>query len=85
MTNPYKSVACLLMAVTGLFASWFTYASNRVAQDAEVTILSSNLANGGTVGEWGLSALAEADGHCVLFDAGPLPRHRAEKYCSAEA
>ena len=44
-----------------------------VADAATVTILSSNLANGATVGEWGLSALVEVDGRCVLFDAGRHP------------
>ncbi len=43
------------------------------ANNVTVTILSSNLANGGTVGEWGLSALVQADGQCVLFDAGRYP------------
>jgi 7,8-dihydropterin-6-yl-methyl-4-(beta-D-ribofuranosyl)aminobenzene 5'-phosphate synthase len=42
-------------------------------QTATVTILSSNLANGSAVGEWGLSALVEVDGRCVLFDAGRHP------------
>lgn len=42
-------------------------------ESARVTILSSNLANGSTVGEWGLSALVEVDGRCVLFDAGRHP------------
>ena len=41
-----------------------------VAAAATVTILSSNLADGSTVGEWGLSALVEVDGRCVLFDTG---------------
>lgn len=45
----------------------------RRASDVTVTILSSNLANGATVGEWGLSALVQADGQCVLFDAGRYP------------
>jgi 7,8-dihydropterin-6-yl-methyl-4-(beta-D-ribofuranosyl)aminobenzene 5'-phosphate synthase len=44
-----------------------------VAESVSVTILSSNLANGATVGEWGFSALVEVDGHCVLFDAGRYP------------
>ena len=44
-----------------------------VAEAVSVTILSSNLANGSTVGEWGLSALVEFDGQCVLFDAGRYP------------
>jgi 7,8-dihydropterin-6-yl-methyl-4-(beta-D-ribofuranosyl)aminobenzene 5'-phosphate synthase len=46
---------------------------NAMAEAVSVTILSSNLANGATVGEWGLSALVEADGQCVLFDAGRYP------------
>ncbi|HBU56822.1 MAG TPA: MBL fold metallo-hydrolase [Gemmatimonadetes bacterium] len=52
-----------------------------VAQNVTVTILSSNLANGNSVGEWGLSALVQADGACVLFDAGRHPEtviHNAE-------
>jgi 7,8-dihydropterin-6-yl-methyl-4-(beta-D-ribofuranosyl)aminobenzene 5'-phosphate synthase len=44
-----------------------------VARSVEVTILSSNLASGATVGEWGFSALVEVDGQCVLFDAGRYP------------
>jgi 7,8-dihydropterin-6-yl-methyl-4-(beta-D-ribofuranosyl)aminobenzene 5'-phosphate synthase len=40
------------------------------AEDVEVTILSSNLASGSTIGEWGFSALAKVDGQCVLFDTG---------------
>jgi 7,8-dihydropterin-6-yl-methyl-4-(beta-D-ribofuranosyl)aminobenzene 5'-phosphate synthase len=45
----------------------------RSADDVSVTILSSNLADGATVGEWGLSAFVEADGQCVLFDVGRYP------------
>ncbi|MEO2196181.1 MAG: MBL fold metallo-hydrolase [bacterium] len=48
-------------------------AATRVAENVTVTILSSNLANGATIGEWGLSALVTADGQCVLFDAGRHP------------
>ena len=48
-------------------------ASDNVAESVSVTILSSNLANGNTVGEWGFSALVEVDGRCILFDAGNFP------------
>ena len=48
-------------------------AAPAVAEVASVTILSSNLADGSTVGEWGLSALVEVDGQCVLFDTGRHP------------
>ena len=44
--------------------------TTQAAESVEVTILSSNLADGSTVGEWGFSALAKVDGQCVLFDAG---------------
>jgi len=47
--------------------------AGNVAQAVSVTILSSNLANGPTVGEWGFSALVEVDGRCVLFDTGRYP------------
>lgn len=43
------------------------------AERVKVTILSSNLASGSTVGEWGFSALIEVDGRCALFDAGYNP------------
>lgn len=48
-------------------------ANPRAAESVTVTILSSNLASGGTVGEWGFSALVEVDGRCILFDAGNYP------------
>lgn len=77
--------------IAPLTAAFFLslYSVNTIAEDnrsvvnkAEVTILSSNLANGATVGEWGLSALVEVDGHCILFDAG---RHEDTVIRNAEA
>ena len=47
--------------------------SGPLASNVQVTILSSNLASGATVGEWGFSALVEVDGRCILFDAGRYP------------
>src|SRR5277367_3737564 len=38
----------------------------------KVTILSTMLADEG-IGEWGFSALVEADGHKILFDTGARP------------
>ncbi len=37
-----------------------------------VTVLSTNVADAG-IGEWGFSALVEADGHRILFDTGTYP------------
>jgi len=36
----------------------------------KITILSTMLADGDELGEWGFSALVEADGHRILFDTG---------------
>lgn len=47
--------------------------NSRSAETVAVTILSSNLANVATIGEWGFSALVEVDGRCILFDAGNYP------------
>ena len=63
------SLSCLLAIQTAVAAAQ----DENKANDVEVTILSSNLANGAAVGEWGLSELVEVDGHCILFDAGRYP------------
>lgn len=60
-------------AATLLLCSTVAAQARAMAESAEVTILSSNLASARVVGEWGFSALAEVDGHCVLFDAGRDP------------
>ena len=41
-------------------------------QSFKVLILSTMLAESG-IGEWGFSALVEADGHQILFDTGKYP------------
>jgi 7,8-dihydropterin-6-yl-methyl-4-(beta-D-ribofuranosyl)aminobenzene 5'-phosphate synthase len=43
--------------------------SGRV-QSLKITILSTMLADGQELGEWGFAALVEADGHRILFDTG---------------
>jgi len=42
-------------------------------QSLKVTILSTMLADGNELGEWGFAALVEADGHRILFDTGAHP------------
>src|SRR5580698_4102339 len=39
----------------------------------KITVLSTMLADGGGLGEWGFSALVEADGHRILYDTGAHP------------
>lgn len=64
-------LAAALMLLVSVVSNHHAMAADaRSADSVEVTILSSNLANVSTIGEWGFSALVEVDGHCVLFDAG---------------
>lgn len=49
-----------------------TSALGNTADNAKVTILSTNLSDGG-IGEWGFAALAQVDGRCILFDTGLHP------------
>src|SRR6202522_1099201 len=51
------------------FARAEAVASGRV-QALKITILSTMLADGDELGEWGFSALVEVDGHRILFDTG---------------
>ena len=71
MTTMTALVAALTVTTSGSAAA--DVPERRTASEVQVTVLSSNLANGATVGEWGLSALVEVDGQCVLFDAGRYP------------
>jgi 7,8-dihydropterin-6-yl-methyl-4-(beta-D-ribofuranosyl)aminobenzene 5'-phosphate synthase len=48
-------------------------ASPRRIKALEVVVLSTMLADRAGVGEWGFSALVEAEGHRVLFDTGARP------------
>lgn len=43
-------------------------------KNLKVTVLSTMLADEPGIGEWGFSALIEADGHRILFDTGAYPR-----------
>ena len=52
-------------------ASGFARKEARV-ENLKVLLLSTMLAEDG-IGEWGFSALVEADGHRILFDAGRYP------------
>jgi 7,8-dihydropterin-6-yl-methyl-4-(beta-D-ribofuranosyl)aminobenzene 5'-phosphate synthase len=39
-------------------------------RELKITVLSTMLADGDELGEWGFAALVEADGHRILFDTG---------------
>lgn len=60
-----------LILVLFLFVK-FSYGQNTKVEDFKVTILSTMLSDF-YVGEWGFSALIEADGKKILFDTGSRP------------
>ena len=63
-------VLALIVAVSAVRAD--PAGSGRV-QKLRITILSTMLADGDELGEWGFAALVEADGHRILFDTGAHP------------
>jgi 7,8-dihydropterin-6-yl-methyl-4-(beta-D-ribofuranosyl)aminobenzene 5'-phosphate synthase len=73
----YRSInipLAIVVVLAGTSAGRAIPAQERAeAEKVRITILSSNLANVGMVGEWGFSALVEVDDRCVLFDSGWSP------------
>ena len=74
MKQRKRIIGALLLAM--LFLSHSTISaqesSKTQVQSLRVLILSTMLAESG-IGEWGFSALVEADGHRLLFDTGRYP------------
>ncbi len=70
-TNPLAALiataALLFSATAGFAASSETRGQVRALK---ITVLSTMLADGSELGEWGFAALIEADGHRLLFDTG---------------
>ncbi|MEC8144264.1 MAG: MBL fold metallo-hydrolase [Pseudomonadota bacterium] len=64
------SIIARLLTVLLVMGATNSQADDDVAHTAKVTVLSSNLANGATTGEWGFSAIVQTADHCTLFDAG---------------
>jgi 7,8-dihydropterin-6-yl-methyl-4-(beta-D-ribofuranosyl)aminobenzene 5'-phosphate synthase len=48
--------------------------ANDLVDEADIQILSTNLADNGTRGEWGFSALVKTGNSCLLWDAGRYPK-----------
>ena len=64
------SIIATLLTVLLVTGATSSLADDDIAHAAKVTVLSSNLANGATTGEWGFSAMVQTADHCTLFDAG---------------
>ena len=63
-------LVCLL---TCLHTAGAADIAHKPVHSLKITVLSTMLADPG-IGEWGFSALVEADGHKILFDTGARPR-----------
>ena len=48
----------------------FLFSSNLKSTEYEITILATNIANFGGIGEWSFSALLESEEESILFDTG---------------
>lgn len=72
MATLRTSIGSLLLALS-LLSSAASAAPAHIVTKLKVTVLSTMLADGDQLGEWGYSALVEADGHKILFDTGFHP------------
>src|SRR6478672_1387407 len=68
MANLLRCALSLLSASLA-FGAEPSSASGKV-RAVKVTVLSTMLADGDELGEWGFAALVEVDGHRILFDTG---------------
>src|SRR5687768_3089384 len=59
-------LACICTGVLGADIP----AVRQTVRAVKVTVLSTMLADGAELGEWGFAALVEMDGHRLLFDTG---------------
>src|SRR6478736_7463642 len=62
-------VLSLFLLITAARAEPAPTGTARV-KSLKITVLSTMLADGRELGEWGFAALAEVDGHRILFDTG---------------
>jgi 7,8-dihydropterin-6-yl-methyl-4-(beta-D-ribofuranosyl)aminobenzene 5'-phosphate synthase len=66
----------MLKILVAIAAAWVPSAAHGAPEahghvrSLKITILSTMLADGNELGEWGFAALVEADGHRILFDTG---------------
>jgi len=68
--NIPKIAGVWLLGLATLCGTTEAAPENSRVRSLKITILSTMLADGAELGEWGFSALVEADGHRLLFDTG---------------
>ena len=54
----------------------FLFSANIKSTEYEITILATNIANFGGIGEWSFSALLESEDESCLLYTSPSPRDR---------
>jgi len=65
--------AFVSLSACAVFSAAMPASAARKVTALKITILSTMLADYGTLGEWGFSALVEVDGRRMLFDSGAHP------------
>ena len=60
----------MILKFSRLFAFLIFFSYNIKSDEYEITILATNIANFGGVGEWSFSALLENEKESILFDTG---------------
>ena len=69
----WRLLSLLLAALSFLLFPASATAQAHQVHALKITVLSTMLADGDALGEWGYSALVEVDGHKILFDTGAHP------------
>ena len=70
MISPCRCLVALLLLAGGVARAETVAAAGAQVKALKITILSTMLADGQELGEWGFAALVEVDGHRILFDTG---------------
>ena len=70
MRGNFRWLALLLILCGGVLGADPSATDKGRVHALKITMLSTMLADGAELGEWGFSALVEADGHRILFDTG---------------
>lgn len=70
MQKPLRRLGTALLLLTVAWVVDLSAAQPGRVRELKITVLSTMLADGDELGEWGFAALVEADGHRILFDTG---------------
>ena len=60
----------MILKFSRLLVFFLFFSSTLKSNEYDITILATNIANFGGVGEWSFSALLESESESILFDTG---------------